>query len=103
MKGIVNVAGTPYAINVVQTVIHEPVRLECWPDPDRRTRIVFIARGIDRAALDRAVGALAMTGCIGTAIRFDAAAYARFREAADYVARDFPAADMLASAGTKRT
>ena len=48
VKGIVNVAGSPVVVHVVQSVIHEPVVLESWPSADRSTRIVFITRGMAR-------------------------------------------------------
>ncbi|MFN7751934.1 MAG: CobW family GTP-binding protein [Pseudomonadota bacterium] len=47
MKGLVNVEGRPVAIHAVQRVLSEPVELEAWPDEDRRSRIVIIARGMD--------------------------------------------------------
>jgi G3E family GTPase len=46
VKGIVNVEGRPVAIHAVQKVISEPVELDHWPDTDRRTRLVVIARGM---------------------------------------------------------
>jgi G3E family GTPase len=49
VKGIVAVAedpGRPAVIHGVQHVYHAPVWLERWPSGDRRTRIVFIGRGI---------------------------------------------------------
>ena len=49
VKGIVNVEGRPVAIHAVQRVISEPVELEGWPDDDRRTRLVVIARGMREA------------------------------------------------------
>jgi len=55
IKGIVNVADwpdEPVVIHGVQHVFHPPVRLQKWPDDDRRTRIVFITRGIDRQKID---------------------------------------------------
>jgi G3E family GTPase len=48
VKGIVNVEGQPYAVQAVQTIVSEPVALDAWPDgDDRRSRLVFITRGID--------------------------------------------------------
>ncbi len=48
VKGIVNVEGNPYAVQVVQTIVSEPVPLAAWPQgDDRRSRLVFITRGID--------------------------------------------------------
>ena len=50
VKGILNLQGepTPIAIHGVHHVFHPPVALPAWPDADRRTRIVFITRGIAR-------------------------------------------------------
>ena len=48
VKGIVNVEGRPYAVQAVQTIVSEPVALDAWPEgDDRRSRLVFITRGID--------------------------------------------------------
>jgi len=47
VKGIVNVEGRPVAIHAVQRVISEPVELAAWPDSDRSSRIVVIARGMN--------------------------------------------------------
>jgi len=49
MKGLVNVEGRPVAIHAVQRVLSEPVELDAWPDEDRSSRIVIIARGMDEA------------------------------------------------------
>lgn len=38
---------SPMIVHAVQHVVSEPVRLQSWPDNDRRTRIVFITSGID--------------------------------------------------------
>jgi G3E family GTPase len=47
VKGLLNVGGAgPLVLNGVQHVIHPPVHLDEWPDDDRRSRIVFIARGV---------------------------------------------------------
>jgi G3E family GTPase len=83
VKGLINVAGAPYIIHAVQTVIHEPVELQSWPSDDKRTRIVFIVRGLERAALERTFAAFAMPESLGAdALQIDPAAYARFVEAA---------------------
>jgi len=53
-KGIVHVRGhpeRPIVIHAVQTVVGEPVWLERWPSEDRRTRLVFIGRGIPKASI----------------------------------------------------
>jgi len=50
VKGILNLRGeqTPIVIHGVHHVFHPPVALPEWPDADRRSRIVFITRGIAR-------------------------------------------------------
>lgn len=53
IKGIVNVQGMdkPMVFHGVQHVFHPPEILDQWPDEDRRTRIVIIARDIDHSEL----------------------------------------------------
>lgn len=63
VKGLLAVEGSPgpVVIHAVQHVLHPPVELEDWPDDDRRGRLVFIARALQRdqvAALFDAVMAL---------------------------------------------
>jgi G3E family GTPase len=57
VKGILNVLGltTPVMIHGVQHVIHPPAHLEAWPSADRRSRIVFIVRGLEPRALERSL------------------------------------------------
>ncbi|VTU45365.1 CobW family GTP-binding protein [Variovorax sp. PBL-E5] len=43
----------PYVIQGVQHVFAAPLRLAAWPSEDRRSRLVVIARGVQRPALDR--------------------------------------------------
>ena len=65
LKGLVNVAGRggPIALDAVQHLVHPPRELPLWPDADRRTRLVFITRGLDRDAVARSfVAALAAPG-----------------------------------------
>ena len=59
IKGILNVAGEagPVAIHGIQHLFHPPVALPAWPDADRRSKIVFITRDIDRAFLDQSLRA----------------------------------------------
>ncbi|MEM1162054.1 MAG: GTP-binding protein [Pseudomonadota bacterium] len=59
IKGLLNVTGvaTPVLINGVQHVVHPPVHLEAWPDGDRRSRLVFIVRDIDRAQIEASLAA----------------------------------------------
>jgi G3E family GTPase len=78
-KGLLNVEGRPVLVQAVQTLIHEPVPLERWPDAERRSRLVFITRGMARAEIERTLPALALDGpAAGAPGGFDAAAYARF-------------------------
>ncbi len=57
IKGIVNAEGetAPIALHGVQHLFHPPVMLEAWPDLDRRTRLVVIARNLDRQDLERSL------------------------------------------------
>lgn len=59
LKGLVNVAGEsgPIAVHAVQHVMHPPVRLDRWPDGDRRTRLVLITRSLDLSGAENAVRA----------------------------------------------
>jgi G3E family GTPase len=64
VKGLLNIAGCrgPVVVQYVQHLAHPPVELESWPDQNRTSRIVFIARGIaERQVRDlfAAVAALA--------------------------------------------
>lgn len=83
VKGVINVAGEPYIVDVVQSVVHQPFRLDAWPTADKRTRIVFIARGLTREAIEKTFSAFAMGDSLPDTRRFDPSAYARFREVAD--------------------
>ena len=47
VKGLLDIgAGGPVLLNGVQHIMHPPEHLKEWPDEDRRSRIVFITRGI---------------------------------------------------------
>jgi G3E family GTPase len=83
VKGVVNVAGEPYIVDVVQSVVHQPFKLAAWPTPDERTRIVFIVRGLMREAIEATFSAFALGDSLPSARAFDAAAYARFRAVAN--------------------
>jgi G3E family GTPase len=54
VKGILNIRGedAPLVVHGVHHVFHPPVRLAAWPDDDRRSRLVFITRDLDRAELE---------------------------------------------------
>jgi len=57
VKGIVNITGEsqPIVIHGVQHVLYPPVRLTRWPNGDRRTRIVFITRGLERRIVENSL------------------------------------------------
>ena len=60
IKGIVSIVDEdkPIAIHGVQHVFHNPVRLPDWPSEDRRSRIVFITRGIEADVIEQSLDAL---------------------------------------------
>ncbi len=53
MKGLLNVGSErgPLLLEGVQHVMHAPRHLAEWPDDDRRSRLVFITRDLDIAAI----------------------------------------------------
>lgn len=54
-KAIVHVADAPDApvvVHGVQHVFHPPITLQGWPSADRRSRLVFIVRGIPREIIE---------------------------------------------------
>ena len=58
VKGLLNVGlEGPIVLNGVQHVVHPPEHLPAWPDDDRRSRVVFIGRGIERETLERSLAA----------------------------------------------
>jgi len=58
VKGLLNVGGEgPVLVNGVQHVVHPPEHLAAWPDDDRRSRIVFIQRGVDVDAMTASLAA----------------------------------------------
>jgi G3E family GTPase len=64
VKGLLNVGGEgPLLLNGVQHVVHPPEHLDAWPDDDRRSRLVFIGRGLEREPVGRSL------------LAFDAAAH----------------------------
>jgi G3E family GTPase len=61
VKGIVNVAEEPERPAVIQGaqhLLHNLSWLERWPDADRRSRIVFITQGFDRAEVEDMIALL---------------------------------------------
>jgi len=62
LKGIVDILESPdqpAAIHGVQHVFHPPSWLPGWPSDDRRSRIVFITRGIPRGWVEALLDAIA--------------------------------------------
>ncbi|HJR20903.1 MAG TPA: GTP-binding protein, partial [Dongiaceae bacterium] len=57
IKGILNIAGsdTPIAIHGIQHLFHPPATLPGWSGEDRRSRIVFITRDLERAWLEQSM------------------------------------------------
>jgi G3E family GTPase len=61
VKGIVNVAeepDRPAVIQGAQHLLHNLSWLERWPDADRRSKIVFITQGFDRAEVEDMIAVL---------------------------------------------
>jgi G3E family GTPase len=54
VKGVLNVVGEsqPLVIHGVHRTFHPPTLLARWPDNDRRSRLVFITRDLDRATVE---------------------------------------------------
>jgi G3E family GTPase len=67
MKGLLNIgtASGPLLLEGVQHVIHAPRHLPAWPDDDRRSRVVFIARDLD---LDRVEDSLTTFQTLATVV-----------------------------------
>ena len=55
VKGIIHIQGDekPTVVQAVQHIVHPTVELESWPSEDRRTRIVFITRDVEREVIER--------------------------------------------------
>jgi G3E family GTPase len=71
MKGIIKLGddpARPVVLHGVQHVLHPPVRLEAWPDGKAQTRLVFIVKDIDKAAVEELFRAFTdpMTGGAST-------------------------------------
>jgi G3E family GTPase len=61
IKGLIAVKECrgPVVIHFVQHVAHPPVELEDWPDGDRRSRLVFVTRGLPREPVAQLFAAVA--------------------------------------------
>jgi G3E family GTPase len=56
VKGLVALADDPehpVVIHGVQHVIHVPAVLPAWPDADRRSRLVFVVKDLDKSFVER--------------------------------------------------
>ena len=63
VKGLLDVGERgPVLIDGVQHVVHRPRHLDAWPDADRRSRIVFITRGVEQEAVERSLRAFNRLG-----------------------------------------
>ena len=62
VKGILNVADaeTPVAVHAVQHLVHPPKHLNAWLDPARRSRLVFIVKGLSPTAIERSLRGFGM-------------------------------------------
>jgi G3E family GTPase len=58
VKGILNLVGEdgPVVVHGVQHIFQSPKRMADWPDEDRRSRLVFITRGLPRETLLAGLG-----------------------------------------------
>lgn len=59
VKAILNIRGEPgpVAVHGVQHMFHPPARLPNWPDGDRRSKLVFITRDMERRFLEESLEA----------------------------------------------
>lgn len=58
VKGLINIAeepGRPALLQGAQHLLHNLAWLDAWPDADQRTRIVFIAQGVARQAVEEMI------------------------------------------------
>jgi G3E family GTPase len=56
VKGIVKLVehpDQPVIIHAVQHMMHDPVRLDRWPDDDQRSKLVFIVRNISKSTMEQ--------------------------------------------------
>ena len=78
VKGLLNVEGDAVVVHAVQTVIHEPVVLDAWPGEDRRSRLVFIARDMEREEIETTFEAFDYAPAGIASKTIDPATYAQF-------------------------
>jgi G3E family GTPase len=65
VKGVVSIAGIarPVVVQGVQHALYPPLLLDAWPDADKRSRIVFITRGLEPGALESSLPYLTRSSC----------------------------------------
>jgi G3E family GTPase len=70
VKGLLSIEGeaAPVAVHAVQQLVHAPTHLRRWPSGDRRTRLVFIARGLDEAMIRRSFAAFVLDRSVKPAV-----------------------------------
>ncbi len=69
VKGLLDTgAEGPLVLHGVQHVIHPPTHLEAWPDDDRASRLVLIARGLRRDEVIRSINAFQASAGVRTEI-----------------------------------
>ena len=68
VKGILSIEGepAPVAIHAVQSLVHPPVHMTRWPSQDRRTRIVFICKGLQAMTIRRSFAAFVLKAAVGS-------------------------------------
>lgn len=59
VKGLLNVGDAlpPVVVQGAQHIVHPPAHLADWPSDDRRSRLIFIVRGLDQGAIERSLTA----------------------------------------------
>ncbi len=83
-------------IQGAQHLLHNLTFLERWPDADRRSKIVFITQGFDRAEVEDMIGLLDRVATRTAAAR----ARAQAQTAGQRIARDAPWAIRGTGSGT---
>jgi G3E family GTPase len=64
VKGLLDLVGEdrPVVVHGVQGVFHPPRRLEAWPPGERRSRLVFILRGLEPRVVEESLAAFLKAG-----------------------------------------
>jgi len=101
VKGILNVADaeTPVVVHGVQHLVHPPTHMSAWPDAERRSRLVFIVKGLAPAAIERSLRAFSVTS---TRARFPEGIEAQTRRVIDNPRRILPAPAACSTGSSSR-